>query len=174
MVRPLDPADGTARGPARDESRAQGASGRGFGRLLVAVYGVFAISAGARAGYELVTKFSDAPLAYSLSAFAALVYVVATVALARGRGVWRTVAWVAVAVELAGVLSVGTLSVADAAAFPDSTVWSAFGAGYGYVPLVLPFVGLWWLWRTRPAVPAGDPVTVRSDQDAPSKPEEIA
>jgi hypothetical protein len=28
-------------------------------------------------------------------------------------------------------------------------VWSGFGAGYGYVPLVLPFLGLWWLWHGR-------------------------
>jgi len=27
-------------------------------------------------------------------------------------------------------------------------VWSGFGQGYGYVPLVLPFLGLLWLWRT--------------------------
>jgi hypothetical protein len=32
-------------------------------------------------------------------------------------------------------------------AFPDATVWSDFGQGYGYVPLILPIVGLWWLLR---------------------------
>jgi len=36
----------------------------------------------------------------------------------------------------------------DVGDFPDETVWSQLGAGYGYVPLVLPFVGLWWLRRT--------------------------
>ena len=34
--------------------------------------------------------------------------------------------------------------------FPDQTVWSDFGSGYGFVPLVLPMFGMWWLWRTRP------------------------
>ena len=34
-------------------------------------------------------------------------------------------------------------------AFPDATVWSQYGLGYGFVPLVLPVVGLWWLRRTR-------------------------
>jgi len=29
-------------------------------------------------------------------------------------------------------------------------VWSVYGRGYAFVPLVLPFVGLWWLWHTRP------------------------
>lgn len=126
----------------------------GPGRVLVAVYGVFALAATARAAYQIAEKFDEAPLAYLLSALAGVVYVVATVALAKD---WRRVAWAAVLVELAGVLVVGTLSVLDAGDFPDETVWSVFGQGYGYVPLVLPFLGLAWLRRTgsRPARPAG-------------------
>ncbi len=85
-------------------------------------------------------------MAYLLSAFAACVYVVATVALARSSARSRQVAWGAVLVELVGVLTVGTLSVADVAAFPDETVWSGYGQGYGYVPLVLPLLGISWLW----------------------------
>jgi hypothetical protein len=126
------------------------ATGSGPGRALVAVYGVFALAATARAAFQISTKLAEAPVAYLLSAFSAVVYVVATIALARGTGRWRTVAWVTVTVELLGVLTVGILSSADAAAFPDETVWSGFGRGYGYVPLVLPVLGLLWLWRTRP------------------------
>jgi hypothetical protein len=120
---------------------------RGPGRVLVAIYGVFALSAGARASVQIATKFHEAPLAYSLSALAALVYLVATVALARSGPVSRKVAIAAVTFELLGVLAVGTASLADPDAFPDATVWSDFGQGYGYVPLVLPIVGLLWLWR---------------------------
>ena len=119
---------------------------RGPGRLLIAVYAIFALAATARSGVQLSTKFSEAPLAYLLSAFAAVVYVVATVSLARGS---RRVATAACGVELAGVLAVGLASVLDRAAFPDATVWSVFGMGYGFVPLVLPVVGLYWLRRTR-------------------------
>ncbi|WP_432977285.1 hypothetical protein [Dactylosporangium sp. CA-233914] len=121
---------------------------RGFGRVLVFIYGVFALSATARAGVQIATKFREAPLAYSLSALAALVYIVATVALARSSATSRRVAWAAVGFELLGVLAVGTASLVDATAFPDATVWSDYGQGYGYVPLILPFVGLFWLWRT--------------------------
>ena len=121
------------------------ATGTGGGRLLVAVYGVLAIAATARGLYQVGTKLDEAPVAYVLSLAAGIVYVVATVALARDR---RPTAWVAVVFELVGVLTVGTLSVVDVGDFPDETVWSRFGAGYGYVPLVLPFVGLWWLRRT--------------------------
>jgi hypothetical protein len=122
-----------------------GVSG-GPGRLLVATYAVFTLAAGARAGVQVATVFSAAPLAYALSGLAAAVYLVATVALLRGH---RRTALAAVALELVGVLSVGTLSLADPAAFPDQTVWSGYGQGYGFVPLVLPVLGLLWLRRPR-------------------------
>jgi uncharacterized membrane protein len=122
----------------------------GFGRVLVVVYGVFAVSATARATVQILRDFDEAPLAYALSAFAAVVYVVATVALARGTPRAHRVATAAVLIELIGVLVVGALSLVDPALFPRDTVWSGFGRGYGFVPLVLPLVGLWWLWRTRP------------------------
>ncbi len=124
-------------------------TGAGPGRVLVAVYAVFAISAGARSGVQIVESFGAAPLAYALSALAAAVYVVATVALALGGPGARRVAWAAVSTELVGVLAVGLLSLLDPGLFPDETVWSGFGAGYGYVPLLLPVLGLAWLWRSR-------------------------
>ena len=117
----------------------------GPGRVLVAVYGIFALAAGARAAVQLSTRFGEAPLAYLLSALAAVVYVVATVGLVRGGSSGRRTALVAITVELVGVLVVGALSLADPAAFPDETVWSAFGRGYFFVPLVLPVLGLWLL-----------------------------
>jgi hypothetical protein len=118
----------------------------GFGRLVVAVYAVFALSASARSLYQLATKASEAPVAYALSALAGVVYVLATVALATNR---PRLAAAAIGFELAGVLVVGLLTVFDAALFPDATVWSDFGAGYGFVPLILPFVGLGWVLKSR-------------------------
>src|SRR3954465_12881316 len=114
----------------------------GPGRVLIAVYAVFALAATARSGVQLSTRFHQAPLAYLLSALAAVVYLVATVALARASRVSRRVAAVSCAVELAGVLAVGTLSLLDPAAFPDATVWSVFGQGYGFVPVALPVLAL--------------------------------
>ncbi|MFC5821207.1 MULTISPECIES: hypothetical protein [Nonomuraea] len=120
--------------------------GSGPGRALLALYGLFALAAGARAAVQIATRFGEAPLAYSLSAFAALVYLLLTVALARGA---RRLALAALLIELAGVLVIGTVSLLDPAAFPDETVWSGYGRGYLYIPLVLPLVGLYWLWRRR-------------------------
>jgi hypothetical protein len=131
-------ADTDDRAPARPTNR-------GFGRVLVAVYGLFALAATARSAVQIATKFHEAPLAYLLSAFAAVVYIVATMSLARRDAASRRVASVAISVELVGVITVGTASELFSKAFPHATVWTGFGSGYGFVPLVLPFVGLWWL-----------------------------
>ena len=128
-----------------------GSTRTGPGRLLVAIYGLFALSASARAGVQIATKFSHAPVAYGLSAFAGAVYIVATVTLTVGSPIARRIAVLSCSIELVGVLAVGTWSLADKASFPDATVWSGYGSGYGFVPLVLPVFGLLWLryWARR-------------------------
>ena len=115
----------------------------------MAVYGLFALAATSRSAVQLATDFTEAPLAYLLSAFAAVVYIVATVSLARGDVTSRRLATVAITIELVGVLVVGAASLLLPDSFPKATVWTSFGSGYGFVPLVLPFVGLWWLRHTR-------------------------
>ncbi len=122
---------------------------RGFGRVLVVIYGVFALAATARSFVQIATRFDEAPVAYLLSAAAALIYIVATVALARGDRTSTRVAVVAIGIELAGVVIVGFASLLAPEAFPQASVWSAFGRGYLYIPVILPIVGLWWLHRTR-------------------------
>jgi hypothetical protein len=97
----------------------------------------FALSASARAGVQITTKFGHAPVAYLLSAFAAVVYILAMVTLTVGSPVARRIAVLSCSIELVGVLAVGTWSLADPATFPDATVWSSYGSGYGFVPLVL-------------------------------------
>lgn len=119
---------------------------QGFGRVLVAVYAVFAIAATGRSVWQIYDRFGDAPLAFTLSAVAAVVYIVAVVALVTQR---VGLAWSAIAFEFCGVVGVGTWSVLDPGRFPEATVWSEFGSGYGYVPLVLPLIGAWWLRRNR-------------------------
>jgi cytochrome bd-type quinol oxidase subunit 2 len=124
------------------------ATRHGPGRILILVYGVFALAATSRAGVQIATKFDEAPLAYVLSAVAAVIYCAATFALARATKVSRRIATVAIVVELVGVVGIGAFSYAAPEDFPDATVWSHFGQGYGFVPLVLPVLGLLWLRRT--------------------------
>jgi len=123
----------------------------GIGRVLVIVYGVMALAALGRSFVQIVERFDEAPLAYSLSAASAIVYILATLALvfAGGRA-WYLVAWVAISFELVGVLVIGLLSFLLPDLFAHPTVWSWFGMGYLFVPLVLPFFGLWWLVTHRP------------------------
>jgi hypothetical protein len=127
----------------------------GVGRVLVAVYAILAIAATGRSVFQILDRFEEAPIAFSLSALAAVVYVVATIALALG---WRRVALVTICFELLGVLVIGTISVVAPALLGldgldpfgrEATVWSAYGAGYLLVPLVLPVLGLLWLRRGR-------------------------
>lgn len=122
----------------------------GLHRTVVAVYGVLSLAAVGRSSFQIITKFDDAPLAYGLSGLAAAVYVVATLAVAlSARSGVRVLALGAIAFELVGVVAIGTLSVFVPEWFPEATVWSHFGRGYLFIPLVLPVVGLWWLVRGR-------------------------
>lgn len=139
----------------------------GVGRLLAVVYTVFAVAAGARAAFQLATKFHHAPLAYLLSAVAAVIYIVAARCFHRpSEGSWRT-AVLLLGIELLGVVGVGVLTLARGDLFADQTVWSDFGSGYGFIPLVLPIVGLAWLLRggTRSAFARGGGPGVRETGD---------
>ncbi|MFI2781674.1 hypothetical protein [Streptomyces sp. ALB3] len=123
--------------------------GTGPGRLLVWFYGVFTVAAASRAIVEMIMDFGKAPLAYTLSAVAALVYGFITYSLVRGGEKARRAALVCCAGELAGVLVVGTWTLLEPSAFPDSTVWSGFGMGYLFIPVILPVTGMIWLRRAR-------------------------
>ena len=117
-------------------------------RIIVSIYVVLSLAALGRSSFQILTKFDDAPLAYSLSALAAVVYVIATVSVALGhRPIARRVAQWSLSFELAGVLGVGGLSLIIPELFPDQTVWSQFGIGYLFIPLVLPVLWLWWLTK---------------------------
>lgn len=127
----------------------------GPGRVLVTVYGIFALAATARSVTQIIMQFHVAPLAYLLSAFSGLVYIVATVTLARGDATSRKIAFVAISTEAVGVITIGTLSFVFPSLFSEPTVWTGYGSGYGFVPLVLPFIGLWWLRHTGRSASAG-------------------
>ncbi|ROS29365.1 hypothetical protein EDF22_1102 [Rathayibacter sp. PhB127] len=140
--------------PNPDQRPARSARSRGIGSLLVVVYGILALAATGRSVFQIIDRFDEAPLAFSLSALSAVVYIVATIALVAPGRVWQRIAFVTITFELVGVLVVGAISVLApqllglSSADPfgrQSTVWAAFGAGYLLIPLVLPVLGLWWL-----------------------------
>ncbi|MQY39014.1 hypothetical protein SRB17_70290 [Streptomyces sp. RB17] len=124
----------------------------GPGMLLVWFYGVMVVGAVSRSAYQISTEFDRAPLAYALSAVAGLVYGFITYTLIRGGETARRAALVCCAAELAGVLIVGTWTLVDRSAFPDATVWSYYGAGYIFIPVLLPVSAMYWLRKARNAV----------------------
>ncbi|PNG23370.1 hypothetical protein [Streptomyces cahuitamycinicus] len=121
----------------------------GPGTLLVWLYGVMVVGAVSRSAYQIATEFDRAPLAYSLSAVAGLVYGFITYSLVRGGEKARKAALACCVAELAGVLTVGTWTLIEPSAFPDATVWSDFGMGYVFIPILLPVSAIYWLRTSR-------------------------
>ncbi|QGV82889.1 hypothetical protein EIZ62_27400 [Streptomyces ficellus] len=139
---------GAAAGRQGGPSRGRGLA-KGPGMLLVWLYGVMSVGAVSRSVLQIATEFGRAPLAYTLSALAAVVYVFITYTLVRGGETARRAALVCCAAELVGVLTVGTWTLADPGAFPDATVWSDYGYGYVFIPVLLPVTGIMWLRNSR-------------------------
>ncbi|HWM36987.1 MAG TPA: hypothetical protein VNS49_07700 [Streptomyces sp.] len=141
-----EPAPSTDTGPPRER---RGGIGTGPGTLLLTLYGIFTVGAASRSIVQLSTRFDEAPLAYLLSALAALVYAFITVSLVRGGERARRAAFGCCCAELLGVLTVGTWTLLTPSAFPDATVWSDYGMGYLFIPVILPVTGMLWLRRSR-------------------------
>ncbi|MEU5837149.1 hypothetical protein ABZ820_26235 [Streptomyces diacarni] len=135
----------------------------GPGKLLVTLYGIFTVGAASRSLVQLTTRFDEAPLAYVLSAVAAVVYAFITLSLVRGGEGARKAALTCCGLELLGVLAVGTWTLVEPSAFPDATVWSDYGMGYLFIPVALPLTGLWWLRRGHREQTAPTPSSEQSD-----------
>ncbi|MER7479656.1 hypothetical protein ABTX60_18820 [Streptomyces sp. NPDC126510] len=123
----------------------------GPGTLLVWLYGVMVVGAVSRSAFQIATEFDRAPLAYSLSAVAGVVYGFITYSLVRGGETARRVALACCVAELVGVLTVGTWTLVEPSAFPDATVWSDFGMGYLFIPVILPVSAIYWLRKGAPS-----------------------
>jgi len=151
-----EPTHNAAEADSNVDAAAPEGTSHGPGRLLIAVYAVLAIGATVRSLYELATKFSAAPVSYSLSLFAAVVYVVITICLIRGTARAQRIAQAGMWIELVGVLVVGTLSIVNKELFVNpetgkavSSVWYWYGRDYLFVPLVLPVLGLLFIRRQK-------------------------
>lgn len=142
---------------AEPQVASAGAVRTGPHKALLAFYAIFVLAAGARSAVQLATAADRAPIAYSLSAVAACTYAAGWIAIRRASRGHTGFASVMLWVELFGVVAVGTLSLVRRDWFPDASVWSEYGSGYGFVPAVLPLAGLYWLRRQkRASAPVGD------------------
>jgi integral membrane protein len=130
----------------------------GAHQVLLLLYALFTVAAGARSLVQLATRADEAPVAYTLSLLAAVTYALGWVAIRQASAGRTAFASRMLWVELMGVLTVGTLSLVVPEWFPDATVWSDFGIGYGFVPVALPIAGLLWLRAQDPERVSGDGV----------------
>lgn len=129
---------------------------RGGADALAFFYGLWAVAALSRAIYQYLVRRPPDLTPTHISFFVGALYVLIIIGLRRrSPGAWRATLAL-LSVELAGVLLVGTVDVLWHP-FPYTSVWSAYGAGYLLMPLVLPIAGLWWLLRkeTRAAYGVG-------------------
>lgn len=153
-----DPTEGRSGATERGAAELRTPSGAfplGPHRVLIALYALFTLAAGARSSVQLVQNAGEAPVAYGLSAVSAFTYAAGWYAIARAARGRTALASVLLWVELCGVIVVGTLSLVEPDWFPDASVWSEYGIGYGFVPVALPVCGLLWLrWQIRRRRPA--------------------
>ncbi|MCY7396326.1 MAG: hypothetical protein LH468_09295 [Nocardioides sp.] len=121
----------------------------GAHQVLIVLYALFTLAAGARSIVQLASDAGRAPVAYTLSLVAAVTYAVGWYAIREAADGRAGLASVTLWIELGGVLVGGTLSLVARDLFPDASVWSDYGIGYGFVPAVLPVAGLLWLRHRR-------------------------
>jgi hypothetical protein len=128
---------------------------RGATDALAFFYGLWAFSALGRSSYEYLFK-PNIPtyLPAHLSTFVGVLYIFIIVGLRRRGPRWWWATLALLTVELAGVLVVGTIDVIWRP-FPYATVWSNYGIGYFFMPLVLPFIGLAYLLRKQTSAAYG-------------------
>jgi hypothetical protein len=115
---------------------------RGASDVLGFFYALWSFSALGRSSWEYLFKQNVATYVPAhLSTFVGVLYIFIIVGLRRRSPSWWWITLALLVVELAGVLIVGTIDVVWQP-FPYATVWSKYGIGYFFMPLVLPFVGL--------------------------------
>lgn len=123
----------------------------GWGRLVMAAFWV------AGAGITVVALwqlFRDvgAPVGPRLvTLFAGLVYLGAALGLTHNGRRMRRVAWGCVSVAFAGPIIVGLLQLGVAAEPVPWSPWHGFGIQSWFVSLLLPVVGMAWLWWSNPS-----------------------
>src|SRR5699024_5597824 len=132
---------------------------KGVGRIIVMVYAILALAASWSSGFQILTELDHAPVAVLLYPPSGLVCPLGPTRLPLYRVTYGPVTagpsplahcHAAVWFELIGVIVIGIWSLIAPQFFPEPTVWSTFGIGYGFIPLVLPIIGLYWLHRHRP------------------------
>lgn len=112
-------------------------------RGLAALYAFWALAIMSRVSWQYATRLGN-HLPTHLSAITGIIYVL--IAYWAWQGWTKALQW-GLIVELIGVIVVGTYELFYP--FGYATAWSHYGAGYLYMPLLLPIAGIVVVWRNR-------------------------
>jgi hypothetical protein len=108
---------------------------------LTALYAFWALAVCSRVGWQYVTRIGN-HVPTHLSAITGILYIMIAYWAWQGRS--KSLQW-GLVIELIGVVVVGTYE--RFFPFGYATAWSQYGAGYLYMPLLLPLVGIVIIWR---------------------------
>lgn len=122
---------------------------RGWGRLVPLFFWIAGLGTTGIAIWQLA-KAADQPLGARLAVFfAGVIYLGAALGLTHNGRRMRMIAWICVSISLGGPLLEGLRDLGESA--PDIwSPWAGFGSQVWYVSLILPMVGLAWLWWSNP------------------------
>lgn len=112
-------------------------------RGLAALYAFWALAVMSRVSWQYATRLGN-HLPTHLSAITGIIYVL--IAYWAWQGWTKALQW-GLIVELIGVIVVGTYELFYP--FGYATAWSHYGAGYLFMPLLLPIAGIVVVWRNR-------------------------
>ena len=122
----------------------------GLGRVVMVIFWAFGVWTTANAIIDLF-HLDDEPLGPALTALlAGLVYLLAALGITHNGKRMRILGWTTVTLELIGPLMVGMMSVGISQLSVSRSAWANCGADYYYLPLIIPIIGLIWLWWSNP------------------------
>lgn len=122
----------------------------GLGRLIVAAFWVAGVLTVGAAIWELFSEHT-LPIGPKLNTlFAGLIYLAAALGLTHNGRRMRMVAWTATSVALGGPIIMGLAGLGSSAQGSLWSPWVHFGQETWFVSLVLPIIGLAWLWWSNP------------------------
>ncbi|MDT3767568.1 hypothetical protein QS713_05760 [Gleimia hominis] len=127
----------------------RGAS-HGLGRIVIVIFWLMAAWSLYDA-FLFLMRNPSVPLGPRLVGIAVAVgYVAAAAALTHNGKRMRILGWSAVGFELVGVLMTSLMELGIPQAQRQLGMWTSFGANYYFAPLIVPAIGLLWLWWSNP------------------------
>lgn len=123
---------------------------RGWGRLLVGVYGVFGLVLALPALVSLIRAPRHSPVLDSLDLLGGLLYLLLAVCLAHNGRRMRAIGWMSLSALGTAAGLIGVLTLSGLSPELGHSAWALGGRPRGYLPVLLPVVAAVWMWLSDP------------------------